>query len=342
MVILQCIYKIKHGKYGIISITKIRIFMIKKLVKYGNSQALVLDKALLEILNISEATKLKLSTDGTSLTITPMTEEHPSDSEVKTTQSLSISESEAEMHYKNIVTKTMKDVLALTRENKQRNIALQHDFKKLTDDFNERYNYGQRLMELTHNQLFKEANQKLAEQGLIEGWSQELYQQKRSDLLQEFMPDVPLKEWQKNCMDLEKNYAKTLQEGSIPETPQIITQSPLEAHRLEQCEKTLEKMLEHPESWQQMQWDYQQIMHAFNIKYNYNERLMQVMNNPEYKHKLENLNQQAITEKLTPMEHAQKVNDLMQSFMPEIPLQKLKEHFAEFEKQYAHIIQQML
>ena len=45
--------------------------MLKKLVKYGNSTALVLDKAILELLNISEGAVVKLKTDGTSLTITP-------------------------------------------------------------------------------------------------------------------------------------------------------------------------------------------------------------------------------------------------------------------------------
>lgn len=44
--------------------------MLKKLVKYGNSNALVLDKALLELLNIEEGSVVKLRTDGTSLIIT--------------------------------------------------------------------------------------------------------------------------------------------------------------------------------------------------------------------------------------------------------------------------------
>lgn len=45
--------------------------MLKKLVKYGNSNALVLDKALLELLNIAEGSVVKIKTDGTSLIITP-------------------------------------------------------------------------------------------------------------------------------------------------------------------------------------------------------------------------------------------------------------------------------
>lgn len=46
--------------------------MLKKLVKYGNSNALVLDKALLEVLNIAEGSTVKIKTDGTSLIITPV------------------------------------------------------------------------------------------------------------------------------------------------------------------------------------------------------------------------------------------------------------------------------
>ena len=45
--------------------------MLKKLVKYGNSNALILDRAILELLNISEGAVLKLQTDGKSLIITP-------------------------------------------------------------------------------------------------------------------------------------------------------------------------------------------------------------------------------------------------------------------------------
>jgi len=46
--------------------------MLKKLAKYGNSTALVIDKAILEILEIEEASVVKLQTDGKSLIITPV------------------------------------------------------------------------------------------------------------------------------------------------------------------------------------------------------------------------------------------------------------------------------
>lgn len=47
--------------------------MLKKIVKYGNSNALVLDKALLELLNMTEGSVVKIKTDGISLIITPQT-----------------------------------------------------------------------------------------------------------------------------------------------------------------------------------------------------------------------------------------------------------------------------
>lgn len=46
--------------------------MVKTLVKHGNSYALVIDKPILELLNIKPDTPLEVSTtDGKTLTITP-------------------------------------------------------------------------------------------------------------------------------------------------------------------------------------------------------------------------------------------------------------------------------
>ena len=46
--------------------------MLKKLSKYGNSLALIIDKSILELLEIGENTMLKISTDGKTLTIVPV------------------------------------------------------------------------------------------------------------------------------------------------------------------------------------------------------------------------------------------------------------------------------
>lgn len=46
--------------------------MIKKLQRHGNSQALVLDKAILEALGIDIDTPLQITVSGTSLVVTPV------------------------------------------------------------------------------------------------------------------------------------------------------------------------------------------------------------------------------------------------------------------------------
>ena len=46
--------------------------MIKSLTKHGSSLALILDKPILELLNINEDTSILISTDGKSLTLSPV------------------------------------------------------------------------------------------------------------------------------------------------------------------------------------------------------------------------------------------------------------------------------
>jgi antitoxin MazE len=46
--------------------------MVKKLTKHGNSLALVIDKAVLELLKIDADTPLEISTDGGVLIISPI------------------------------------------------------------------------------------------------------------------------------------------------------------------------------------------------------------------------------------------------------------------------------
>ncbi len=49
--------------------------MVKHLIKHGNSHALVIDKAVLELLRIDpDTTQLELSTDGNVLIISPIRE----------------------------------------------------------------------------------------------------------------------------------------------------------------------------------------------------------------------------------------------------------------------------
>lgn len=50
--------------------------MLKKLTKHGNSLALIIDRPILELLNISEETELEISTeDGKTLKISPISPE---------------------------------------------------------------------------------------------------------------------------------------------------------------------------------------------------------------------------------------------------------------------------
>ena len=46
--------------------------MIKKLTKHGNSMALVIDRAVLDLLKIDSDTPLDISTDGEVLVIAPV------------------------------------------------------------------------------------------------------------------------------------------------------------------------------------------------------------------------------------------------------------------------------
>jgi antitoxin component of MazEF toxin-antitoxin module len=46
--------------------------MVKKLVRHGNSVALVLDRALLDLLEIDADSPLALTTDGDCLIVTPV------------------------------------------------------------------------------------------------------------------------------------------------------------------------------------------------------------------------------------------------------------------------------
>jgi antitoxin component of MazEF toxin-antitoxin module len=48
--------------------------MIKKLIQHGNSAALVIDKPILELLNISIDTPFEVTTDGRSLILSPRTD----------------------------------------------------------------------------------------------------------------------------------------------------------------------------------------------------------------------------------------------------------------------------
>ena len=49
--------------------------MIKKLVKHGNSHALIIDKAIMDLLRIGPDTPLEVSTNGEELNVRPVADE---------------------------------------------------------------------------------------------------------------------------------------------------------------------------------------------------------------------------------------------------------------------------
>ncbi len=49
--------------------------MVKKLSKYGNSLAVLIEKPILELLNITEHTQIRISTDGNRIIIEPLSEQ---------------------------------------------------------------------------------------------------------------------------------------------------------------------------------------------------------------------------------------------------------------------------
>ena len=48
--------------------------MLKKLIRHGNSFALVIDKPIMEMLNITNETSFEISTDGRNIILSPQTE----------------------------------------------------------------------------------------------------------------------------------------------------------------------------------------------------------------------------------------------------------------------------
>lgn len=49
--------------------------MVKRLTKHGNSLALVIDRGVLDLLEIDDETPLSVTTDGRSLVVTPVKDE---------------------------------------------------------------------------------------------------------------------------------------------------------------------------------------------------------------------------------------------------------------------------
>lgn len=114
--------------------------MLKKLVRYGNSNALVLDKAILELLNIAEGSVVKISTDGRSIILTPHQESMSSQviEPVTSNDALLVASVQETMqnYYKNLSAEQKSafgaELLALTKKNSELMLSLtsREDFVK--------------------------------------------------------------------------------------------------------------------------------------------------------------------------------------------------------------------
>jgi len=71
----RCAPYVSRGLRGILDGDTHRAYhsvMTKKLVQHGNSAALILDKPILELLNVTMDTPLEITTDGKNIVISPV------------------------------------------------------------------------------------------------------------------------------------------------------------------------------------------------------------------------------------------------------------------------------
>lgn len=118
--------------------------MLKKLVKYGNSNALILEKAILELLDIEEGSMVRIRTDGKSIIITPAqqqpTEEKVSPTYTATDATMQASVQESLKHAKVAGPDIEKELVAMSQKLYELTSALDRnaEFGKKMDDLRER------------------------------------------------------------------------------------------------------------------------------------------------------------------------------------------------------------
>ena len=64
--VIQCIYNVSPDEEG---------KMVKRLTRHGNSMALIINRSILDLLNIAPDTLLDISTDGEKLIVSPVKDE---------------------------------------------------------------------------------------------------------------------------------------------------------------------------------------------------------------------------------------------------------------------------
>jgi antitoxin component of MazEF toxin-antitoxin module len=149
--------------------------MLKKLVRYGNSNALVLDKAILELLNIAEGSVVKISTDGKSIILTPH---------------------QSEVSSKVIETVTAHDAMLVASVQE----TMQNYYKNLSSQ--QKIEFGAELLALTkkHSELsislgYNEQLQKeFADARAVCAGDQAAFMVQYKKLIAEYVPEIPVLE----------------------------------------------------------------------------------------------------------------------------------------------------
>jgi|688.fasta_scaffold632034_1 antitoxin component of MazEF toxin-antitoxin module len=131
--------------------------MLKKFAKYGNSTCLVIDKGILELLNMNESSMVKLHTDGKSLIVTPV------ESDVKDKK---VSYEAEEATKAALYTQKNKIFECAVKENLQMPSAeIQEAMQKeFTDIFAKNQPAMAKFVEISQTEAFKDAVEKLSKE----------------------------------------------------------------------------------------------------------------------------------------------------------------------------------
>jgi len=118
--------------------------MLKKLAKYGNSSALVLDKAILELLGIEEGSVVRIKTDGVSIIITP----HDKAAVEKISETYTAEQAQTEAMVKNFFKGFKKIESAQQAHLEKELIALFEKQKALSSKLFQRQDYMEELQKI--------------------------------------------------------------------------------------------------------------------------------------------------------------------------------------------------
>lgn len=161
--------------------------MIKKLVQFGTSKALMLDEGLLEILGITDATELKITTDGASFTVTPITR-----SENETApRHISVAQDECLMHYSQELRNAPEAAETLGKFHQMPPAARQKmalESAKIHQELEEQHHISQLEKELTENVPYQNALKELSQQARATNMAGRDYMLAMNELVKKHAP----------------------------------------------------------------------------------------------------------------------------------------------------------